>query len=349
MTAVPASRPGSAIVGVSRDFLGTDGRNVWGDIQLGLLEEAGVPWRYLDRDVAVLAPQDVAGFTAVLFARPAVTAATFAGLDAPPRLFARFGVGYDAVDLAACTAHGALVTITPDGARRPVSTAALTMILAALQHVAVKDRIVRSGDWSSRTRWMGRGLTGLTVGLLGLGNTATDLLKLLAPFCCRVLAVDPGRTAEQAAALGVELVEPAALFARSDVVVVMATLTPDTHRLVDAAMMASMPEGAVLVNVARGPIVDEAALVEGLRRGRPAVAALDVFEVEPLPGDSPLLGLDNVLLSPHSLAWTDEMSRGNGGSAVRAILDLLAGRTPQYVVNRGVLDRADVRSVLPSR
>lgn len=326
-------------VGVSRDFLGPDGSNVWGDIRLDQLTEAGISWRYLDEDVAVLRPRDIAGFDAVLIARPAIDAATFAGLETTPSIFARFGVGYDNVDLQACSSHGTMVTITPDGARRAVSTAALTMILAGLQHVAVKDALVRHGAWAERTRWMGRGLTGRTVGLLGLGNIARDLVTLLAPFAVEVLASDPMLTAEEATAAGARLTSTAGMFANSDVVVIMAPLTEETHHLVGDELLGSMRPGSLLVNLARGPIVDEVALVRALRAGIPAGAALDVFENEPLPTTSPLVELDNVLLAPHCLAWTDEMALGNGGSAVQAIIDVRDGRVPRYVVNREVLGR----------
>jgi D-3-phosphoglycerate dehydrogenase len=130
-------------VGVSRDFLGPDGQNVWGDIGLRALDDAGVGWRYLDRDTDELAAEDVDGLDAVIFAGPSVTRRTFAGCAAPPLIFARFGVGYDAVDLGACSEHGSIVTITPDGARRPVATAALTLLLASLHNLVIKDRLVR--------------------------------------------------------------------------------------------------------------------------------------------------------------------------------------------------------------
>jgi len=117
-------------------------------------------------------------------------------------------------------------------------------------------------------------------------------------------------------------------------------LTEETHHLVDARRLSLMKPSAVLLNVARGPIVDETALVDALRAGRIRGAGLDVFETEPPDPRNPLLSMDNVVLSPHSLAWTDEMSAGNGGSAVRAVLDVATGRLPRFVVNRDVLGHA---------
>lgn len=325
-------------VGLSRDFLNEFHDNAWGDIGLAQLDRAGVAWRYLESDVDTLRPADIAGLDAVLFARPAVDRSTFDGPGPFPRLFARFGVGYDAVDLEACTANKALVTITPDGARRAVATATLTLILAARHHLVVKDRLVRTANWPERARWMGRGLTGRTVGFIGLGNTGTDLLNLLAPFNCRILASDPGLDDERASTLGATLCDADTVFATADVVVVMAALTPGTRRLVNQRRLALMKSTALFVNVARGAIVDEQALVEALRAGRPGSAALDVFDDEPLDASSPLIGMDNVILTPHSLAWTDEMAIGNGSSAIAAILDVRDGRIPKYVVNRAVLD-----------
>ncbi|MEH0433405.1 NAD(P)-dependent oxidoreductase [Streptomyces stelliscabiei] len=328
---------GPFTVGVSRDFLDADGRNVWGDIRLGELDAAGIDWHYLRRDTDELLAPDVDGLDAVLFAGPAVTARTFTGLTRAPVLFARFGVGYDAVDLDACTRHGALVTITPDGARRPVATAALTMLLGLLHNMTTKDRLVRQGRWAEREQWMGLGLTGRRIGLLGLGNTARDLVGLLRPFDTEIIAYDPYCPSETAAELGVRLADADAVLAESDAVIVMCVLTEETHHLVDARRLSLMKPHAVLLNVARGPIVDETALIDALRAGRIRGAGLDVFETEPPEPDNPLLHMDNVVLSPHSLAWTDEMSAGNGGSAVRAVLDVATGRLPRFVVNRDVL------------
>lgn len=297
-------------VGVSRDFLGEDGRNLWGDIGLGRLEQAGVRWEYLPRDVPAFEPADLAPYSAVIFAAPAVTESSFADGVPRPLLLARFGVGYDTVALDACTARDVAVTITPDGARRPVATAALTLLLSVLHRSVTKDRLVREGRWAERALHMGRGLTGATVGLVGVGNTGAEFVRLLAPFGVTVLGHDPFCPPERAAELGVRLVDADALAADSD---------------------------AVLVNVARGPLVDEDALVAALRDGRIAGAGLDVFESE--PPTSGIERLPNVTLAPHSLAWTSEMSLGNGSSCVDAVLAVARGEAPRFVVNRAVLER----------
>lgn len=325
-------------VGISRDFLAPDGTNVWGDIGLDGLDEAGIEWEYLPEDVGVLRPEDVESRPALLFAAPAVDETTFIGVSSPPLVLARFGVGYDAVDLDACTAAGTAVTITPDGAQRPVATAALGMLLGALLNLQIKDRLTRTGRWDERTQWMGRGLTGTTIGLIGFGSTATDFVGLLKPFDVRVLAYDPYAPVDRARALGAELVDLDTLAAAADAVVVMAVLTPETHHLLDAQFFSRLKSTATVVNVARGPIIEEAALSEALRNGRIRAAALDVFETEPVLADNELLTLDNVLLTPHSVGWTDEMSLGNGRSAVTAITDAMSGSAPRFIVNKAVLE-----------
>ncbi|MET9968062.1 NAD(P)-dependent oxidoreductase [Streptomyces sp. NPDC006356] len=337
---------GAIRVGVSRDFLDADGRNVWGDIRLGELDAAGVDWHYLPRTTGELLAADVDGLDAVLFAAPAVTERTFAGATRPPLLFARFGVGYDTVDLDACTRHGALVTITPDGARRPVATAAVALLLAVMHNLVTKDRLVRERRWTEKEQWMGQGLTGRRVGLLGLGNTAGDLVELLRPFGVEIIAYDPYCPPATAERLGARLTDVDTVMAEADAVIVMCALTEETRHLVDARRLALMKPSAVLLNVARGPIVDETALIEALRVGRIRAAGLDVFESEPPAADNPLLTMENVILSPHALAWTDEMSAGNGGSAVRAILDIAEGQAPRFVVNRDALDLAAVKERL---
>jgi phosphoglycerate dehydrogenase-like enzyme len=323
-------------VGVSHDFVSPDLPTSWGEIGLDALERAGIPWHFLEPDDGELTPGQIAGLDAVIFGSPSVTARTVSG-QSPPQLLARFGVGLDAVDVAACTSAGVAVTITPDGARRPVATAALTLILATLHRLVDKHVLAVSPPWDDRLGLMGHGLTGRTVGVVGLGNIATELFTLLAPFGTVHLASDPYRTTAEAAAAGVELVTTDDLFTRCDVVVITAALTEQTRHLVGARLLDLMPAHAVLVNVSRGAIVDTGALVEILRAGRIFGAGLDVTDPEPLPAGHPLTRLPNVVLAPHALAWTDEMALGNGTSAVTAVLDVAAGRVPRFLADPAVL------------
>ncbi|WP_322769658.1 NAD(P)-dependent oxidoreductase [Frankia sp. Cr1] len=329
-------------VGVSHDFVSSDHPTSWGDIGLDRLAAEGIAWEFLPPDNGVLTAEHVAGFDAVVFGTPTVTAATVSG-STPPRLLARFGVGLDAVDVDACTRAGVAVTNTPDGARRAVATAALTLILATFHRLVDKNALARRPAWDGRLDLIGQGLTGRTVGAVGLGNIASELFALMAPFATVNLAHDPYRDPREARARGVELTGLEDLFTRSDVVVVTAALTAQTRHLVNAGLLALMRPRAVLVNVSRGPIVDTAALTEALAAGRLFGAGLDVTDPEPLPVGHPLLVLPNVVLAPHALAWTDEMARGNGASVVQAIIDVRQGRAPRYLADRAVLDHPRLR------
>ena len=282
-----------------------------------------------------MSPTAPAPYDGVLFAGPAVPAPAFADDVPRPAVLARFGVGYDTVDLDACTARGVAVTITPDGARRPVATATLAMLLAVLHNLVAKGRLVREHKWAERTNLMGTGLNGLTIGLVGVGNTGGEFVRLLAPFDVTIIGNDPFCPPERAAELGVRLVGRDELAATADAVVIMAALTHDTFHAVDAAFLAAMKPSAVVINMARGPIVDEQALIGALTSGGIRAAGLDVFESE--PQTSGIERLPNVTLAPHSIAWTSEMSLGNGNSCIDALLAVAAGQAPRFVVNRDVL------------
>lgn len=334
-------------VGISPDFLDTDGNNVWGDIGLAGLDQAGLEWEYMHDKAPALTPTQMEKYDAILYAAPAVTADSFAGVANPPLILARFGVGYDAVDLQACTTAGTVATITPDGARGPVATATLSMLLSVMHHTVTKDRLVRDQRWDLRENFMGTGLTGKTIGLLGVGNTGGELIRLLAPFGVHCVGYDPFCPPERARELGVELMQLEDLASRCDALIVMAVLTEDTRHIVNTAILDRMKPTAVVINMARGPIINEPDLIAALTSGSIARAGLDVFEEEPVTNQ--LLNLENVTLSPHCLSWTDEMSLGNGGSCIRAIVDIANGRTPTFVINREVLETAAFKDRLAVR
>lgn len=325
-------------VGYTADFLNSDGQTGWGDI--GLQRFAGVA----EIDVSFLPPHervltaDVVGdLDALAVLAPRITAEL---VDNAPRLalVARFGVGYDSVDLEACTRNGIAVTITPAGVRRPMAAAAVTLILSLAHQVLAKDRITRAGEWSKKLDYMGYQVTGRTLGTIGLGNIARDLFHLMQPWGMRRIAFDPYVTNDLAAAHDVELVDLETVFRESDYLVVLCNLTDETFHLVNRDRLAMMKPSATLISIARGPIVDEAALVDALQSGRIRAAGIDVFEKEPAEPDNPLFALDNVIVAPHALAWTEESAMGIGSSVIDAILDVRAGRVPEYVVNRAVID-----------
>jgi D-3-phosphoglycerate dehydrogenase len=316
-------------VGVTEDLLGTDGRTVY---DLSLLDErADVDLEWV-RGEGELQPADLAPYDAMVLYHPRVTAASLRGV-ARLRLIARLGVGVDNIDVDACTAAGVVVTTTPDSVRRPMASGAMAFVLALAHRLPEMDRHVRAGGWD-RFAHVGMGLNGRTLGIVGLGNVGRELAALAAPFGLKILAADPFVTE---APQGIELLSLDALLAVADFVVVTCPLTADTYHLLDAERLTRMRPTAYLVNIARGPIVDGAALADALASGRIAGAALDVFEPEPVRRDDPLLGLDNVLLAPHAVGLTDEMFRLGGQSASRAVLAIADGRVPEFPLNPAVL------------
>ena len=255
---------------------------------------------------------------------------------------ARFGVGYDSVDVAACTASDIALCITPDGVRRPVAVSILTLIFALTGKLLIKDSITRQGPdgFNTRAQHMGVGLVGKTLSSIGLGNIGAELFRLAKPFDLKFMAHDPFADTTVARELGIELAPLDRLFREADILCVNCPLTPETKHIVNAERLALMKPTAFLVNTSRGPTVDQKALTKALQERRIAGAGLDVFEVEPVPEDEPLLKLDNVIVSPHALCWTDQCFAGNGAADIQAVLDYMHGRMPAGIVNREVATKA---------
>jgi phosphoglycerate dehydrogenase-like enzyme len=323
-------------VGLTRDFLNAKGELSF-DIGLELVQaHPEIEWEYLPKDTPEVRSEYVRGYDALLVLAPKVTAQTLENTDRLA-IVARFGVGYDSVDVETCTRQGIAVTITPDGVRRPVAVAAVTYVLALSQKLLVKDRLTREGRWGEKKNYMGMGVIDRILGVIGLGNIGREVCRLARPFGLRLIAHDPFVDRETAASVGVELVGLEDVLRTADFVCICAALTDESHHLIDARRLALMKRTAYLINVARGPIVDQAALTHALQEGRLQGAGLDVFEKEPPDPKDPLFQLDNVIVSPHAICWTDQCFADIGRSAWTSILTVAAGRVPQYVVNRDVL------------
>jgi phosphoglycerate dehydrogenase-like enzyme len=336
----------SFTVGITRDTLRADGTSIFDRAALQTFDSAGLAWEFIPEDVKELTAAHGARYDALCVLNPKVPAAVVARPDSRVQIVARMGVGYDAVDIKACTEHGVVVTNTPDGVRRPVATSILALLLALSHKLLTKDTLTRTGRWTETTNHMGLGLTGKTVGSVGVGNIGGEVYRLLAPLEMQHIAFDPYMNADDAAKLRVRLVDKETVFREADFVFVNMPLTPETRGSVGAREFASMKSGAYFINTSRGPIVDEGALYTALAERRIAGAALDVFAQEPIAADNPLLTLQNVIVTPHSICWTDEFFRNNAESAFRSVAAVASGRTPTYVVNRDVLEHPALRSRL---
>ena len=328
-------------VALSGDFRKPDGSPVYPDFDLEPLRQApGVELAYLEPRNPVEADQ-LADFDALILLTQRFTKDSI-NPNGRLAVVARFGVGYDTVDVEACTRAGIALVITPDGVRRPVAVSIVTFILALSGKLMAKDRLTReaAAGFAKRGDHMGLGLVGRTLGSIGIGNIGAELFRLIKAFEMRLIAHDPYADAKLAAELGVELVGLEEVFQRSDFVSVSCPLTPETRHLVNADRLALMKPTAYLINTSRGPIVDQKALTKALKERGIAGAGLDVLEKEPPDADDPILKLDNVIFAPHALCWTDQCFAGNGAADVRAVLDVQHGREPPAVVNRDVLQTA---------
>ncbi len=325
-------------VALTRDILDSRGEPAFGRAALEILERAGnIDWEYLPRVVPEIDAEHAARYDAIYVNIARVPAADVARPDCRLRVVARHGVGYDSVDVAAMTRAGILVTNTPSSMPRPVATTALTFVLALAGKLFLKDKLTRSGRWHERMDHMGMGLTGRTLGVIGAGRIGQEILRMARAFDLKLLAADPVVNEIELAYLGARKVELATLLRESDFVVVCCLLNERTRHLIGAKELAQMRPGAYFINVARGPIVDEPALIAALSERRIAGAALDA---------NPLLAMDNVIVTPHSLCWTDECFHNMASTGLASIVAALGGRKPEFVVNPEVLNHARVRAWL---
>ncbi len=262
------------------------------------------------------------------------TKVTRAILEAAQRLkvVGRAGVGIDNIDVDSATRQGIVVLNAPGGNVVSASEHTFALMLALVRHVPRADASLRRGEWE-RKRFQGVELHGKTLGLAGAGRIGSEVAKRARAFEMRVLAHDPYLSRERAEQVGIELVSLAELLERADVVTVHVPLTDETRGMIGAEELAMMKPTAYLINAARGGVVDEKALVQALRAGKLAGAALDVFEEEPLPSDNPLLEFENVVLVPHLGAATREAQTSVGIEICEAVRDALMAGDFRSAVN----------------
>lgn len=251
------------------------------------------------------------------------------------RVISRYGVGYDNVAVEAATRRGIWVTFVPDYCFEEVADHALALLLCCIRKVGYKDRMIRQGKWNVHRNQPAYRVEGKTLGILGYGNAAHTLLRKVSGLGFgRVLMCDPYVRASTIKAAGAVPVDLATLLMESEYISVHVPLTAETRHMIGRAELALVKPGAILVNTARGPVLDEAALADALREGRLGGAGLDVFETEPLPAESPLRDLDNVVFTDHAGWYSEESLVELKTKAARNAVAVLSGKVPPYPVNR---------------
>jgi glyoxylate reductase len=257
------------------------------------------------------------------------------------KIVANLAVGYDNIDLPAATSHGVLITNTPGVLTETTADLNLALILAFARRMPEGDRAVRNGEWGiwSPHFLLGRDVHGTTLGIVGLGAIGMAVARRAAGFGMKLLYHNRSRKPEAEAELPLEYCSLDGLLRRSDWVSINVALTPETRHLIGAPQFALMKPEGVLINTARGGVVDQTALVEALRERRIAGAALDVFAVEPIPASDPLLALDNVIVMPHVGSATFETRAKMTDLCVDNLLAFFRAETPPTPVNAEVLKK----------
>lgn len=343
------------------DYLNEQGEVAVPELQLALYQQAGLSYDFL-RDQSPrpgekeywgrlysleLQPHHVAAANGIVIFRPWVKASAFAEGAADLVVIGRAGAGFDKIDLEACTANDVVVFNCPDTLTHSTASAAFLLMLALSKNLGPQDRVVRAGRWDLQSEVMGDDLCGKTLGIVGLGATGRELARLAAPWQMRILAYSPRAQPQEAASVGVELMPTLeSLLRESDFVSLHNRLERSNRGMMGERELRWMKPSAFFVNVARGELVDQEALVRVLQERRIAGAGLDVFEHEPLPAESPLISLDNVLLTPHWLPATHRAARLTMTEVAEGMICAAYGQVPRNVLNRAVLERPGFRQKL---
>lgn len=249
------------------------------------------------------------------------------------KLVQKFGVGVNTIDVEACTRRNVYVCNLPGLNAIDVAEYVVGAMVSGLRGFVRMDRAARNAAWEQRPALVGERLTGKTIGVVGLGRIGREVVRLLQPFHVTVTAYDPHVDRAQAESLGVTLVDLPAVLARSDIVTIHAPLTEETVGLIGQEELDAMKPNALLINTARGPIVDEQALHHALRDGKLGFAILDVWAEEPLQPGNPIFAVENTQLSIHTASWTHQFFEDAMRHCCENVIRVTEGTAPRNVVN----------------
>ncbi len=249
------------------------------------------------------------------------------------KVIGRAGIGVDNIDIAAATNHGVVVMNTPGSNSVATAEQTMALMLAVTRYTVPAHNSLAAGEWN-RAQFAGTELYGKVLGIVGFGRIGRLVAERAKAFGMTVLAHDPFVKAEEGAKLGVSLVDLDRVFSQADYLTLHTAVTPQTTKMINCPTIKKMKKGVIIINVARGKLIDEAALAEALRDGHVKAAALDVYTSEPPAADNPLIGLPNVLHTPHLGASTAEAQRNVATQIVSQVLDCLRGGEIRNAVNK---------------
>jgi D-3-phosphoglycerate dehydrogenase / 2-oxoglutarate reductase len=260
------------------------------------------------------------------------------------KIITRYGVGVNTIDLEAATKKNICVANVPDYCMDEVADHALALLLTWTRKITVANDQVKKNNWDFKvTRPIYR-LRGKTIGLIGFGKIPQSLAEKVQPLGLRVIAADPYFSEVEAAKKGVEMVSLETLSEQADIISVHAPLTPATKGMIGAEQFGQMKKKPLIINTSRGPVIDEAALVDALKKGLVCGAALDVLEVEPISTDHTLLSMDNVILTPHVAWYSEEAEREMRSKAALGVVEVLIHEEyPKYLVNKEITSRINLK------
>ena len=320
------------------DYINENGELAFGDIGLDILENSElVDYFFMEAYHDVLLPEQIENIDALFLHGPQLTKETFSKGADQLVFIARCGIGLDSIDVSACTANDVLLANTPL-VNLPTASASLMYMLVLSKSLQKLDRLIRNNQWERRTEIKGFDLRGRTLGIVGFGNIARELTRLVAPFDMKILAYDPYLDPEVFNSFKATSVPIETLMQEADFVCVHCALTKETKGLIGQKELALMKSSAYLINLARGPVVDHEALLQVLQDKAIAGAGLDVFYQEPLPDNNPIIELDNVVLSPHWAANTQDAWYEASVTNIHQVINVAQGELPKHMVNPEVLE-----------
>ena len=321
-------------VKLTGDFFDQDGNPKFREMGLEAMDDAAhIQYAPFAEHQPEITPDQIGGAQGVIVLTPNVTVNSVAEPD-ELIAFGRWGVGFDTVDVAACTQAGVVAYITPGAVNRPVGEAVVGWMIALTHHTRTKDLLIREGRWDDRVQYMGCEIRDRTFGAVGLGGIARCAIQLLNGFGMnQPIAFDPFLSEDAAKEIGVKLVSLDELLEQADFVSLHCPLNDQTKGLISADQLARMKSTAYIINTARGGIVEEDALYDAVKNNQIAGAALDCFETEPVTSPHRFGELENVILAPHSIAWTHELFRDIGRIVSKGMVDLSLGQQPGGVLN----------------